>query len=43
MQAALFSALDDDAAAALRASMTEVRLPRGKVIFREVTPATVYT
>ena len=35
MQAALFSALDDDAAAALRASMTEVRLPRGKVIFRE--------
>ena len=35
MQAALFSAPDDDAAAALRASMTEVRLPRGKVIFRE--------
>ena len=34
-RAPLFSALDDDAAAALRASMTEVTLPRGETLFRE--------
>ncbi len=34
-QAPLFNALDDEAAAALRASMTESRLRRGEVLFRE--------
>ncbi len=34
-RAPLFSALDDDAAAALRASMTQVTLERGDVLFRE--------
>ena len=34
-QAPLFSALDDEAATALRASMTEYRLRRGDVLFRE--------
>ncbi len=33
--APLFSALDDDAAAALRASMVELRLSRGDVLFTE--------
>ncbi len=36
--AALFSALDDEAAAALRSSMTERRLARGEVLFREREP-----
>ncbi len=35
MQAPLFSALDAEAAAALRASMTEKRVPRSGVIFSE--------
>ena len=35
MQAPLFSALDAEAAAALRASMVERRVPRGSVIFSE--------
>jgi CRP/FNR family cyclic AMP-dependent transcriptional regulator len=34
-RAPLFSSLDDDAAAALRASMNEVTLPRGDTLFRE--------
>jgi CRP/FNR family transcriptional regulator, cyclic AMP receptor protein len=34
-RAPLFSALDDDAAAALRASMNDVTLPRGETLFRE--------
>ncbi|MGA8847139.1 MAG: Crp/Fnr family transcriptional regulator, partial [Nocardioides sp.] len=34
-QAPLFSALDDEAATALRASMSETRLRRGDVLFRE--------
>ncbi|MFL6061669.1 MAG: Crp/Fnr family transcriptional regulator, partial [Marmoricola sp.] len=34
-QAPLFGALDDDAAAALRASMAEARLRRGEVLFHE--------
>ena len=34
-QAPLFSALDDEAATALRASMTETRLRRGDVLFHE--------
>ncbi len=34
-QAPLFSALDDDAAAALRASMNETHVRRGEVVFRE--------
>jgi CRP-like cAMP-binding protein len=34
-QAPLFSALDDEAAAALRASMAETRLRRGDVLFHE--------
>ncbi|HEX6922066.1 MAG TPA: Crp/Fnr family transcriptional regulator [Actinomycetes bacterium] len=34
-QAPLFAALDEEAAAALRASMTELRLTRGKVLFNE--------
>lgn len=34
-QAPLFSALDDEAAADLRASMGETRLRRGEVLFRE--------
>ncbi|MGH3412835.1 MAG: Crp/Fnr family transcriptional regulator [Marmoricola sp.] len=34
-QAPLFSALDDEAASALRASMGETRLRRGEVLFRE--------
>ena len=34
-QAPLFSALDDEAASALRTSMTESRLRRGDVLFRE--------
>ena len=36
--APLFSALDDDAAAALRASMVEVRLAKGDVLFAEGDP-----
>jgi CRP-like cAMP-binding protein len=36
--APLFSALDDDAAAALRASMIEVRLAKGDVLFTEGEP-----
>jgi len=35
MQAPLFSALDAEAAVALRASMTEKRVPRGGIIFSE--------
>jgi CRP/FNR family cyclic AMP-dependent transcriptional regulator len=38
MQAPLFSALDAEAAAALRASMTEKRIPRSGVIFSEGEP-----
>ena len=38
MQAPLFSALDAEAAAALRASMTEKRVPRSGVIFSEGEP-----
>lgn len=38
MQAPLFSALDAEAAAALRASMVESRVPRGAVIFAEGEP-----
>ena len=34
-QAPLFSALDDEAASALRASMTDQRLRRGEVLFHE--------
>ena len=34
-RAPLFAGLDDEAAAALRAAMVEIRLPRGKVLFRE--------
>jgi CRP/FNR family cyclic AMP-dependent transcriptional regulator len=34
-QAPLFSALDDEAATALRASMAESRLRRGEVLFHE--------
>jgi CRP/FNR family cyclic AMP-dependent transcriptional regulator len=34
-RAPLFSSLDDDAAAALRASMNQVTLPRGDTLFRE--------
>jgi len=37
-QAPLFSALDDEAAAALRASMGENRLRRGEVLFHEGDP-----
>ena len=33
--APLFTALDDDAAAAMRASMVEVRLTKGDVLFTE--------
>ena len=36
--AALFSALDDDAAAALRMSMVELKLARGDVLFSEGQP-----
>jgi len=36
--APLFSALDDEGAKALRASMTEVTLPRGEVLFHEGDP-----
>ena len=36
--APLFSALDDDAAAALRASMVELRLAKGEVLFSEGDP-----
>ncbi len=36
--APLFAALDDEAAAALRASMAEVRLSRGDVLFAEGDP-----
>jgi CRP-like cAMP-binding protein len=36
--APLFSALDDDAAAALRASMVELRLAKGDVLFAEGEP-----
>ncbi len=36
--APLFAALDDDAAAALRSSMNEVELARGKVLFAEGDP-----
>lgn len=38
MQAPLFSALDAEAATALRASMVEKRVPRGDVIFAEGEP-----
>ena len=38
MQAPLFSALDAEAAAALRASMTEKRVPRSGIIFSEGEP-----
>ncbi len=38
MQAPLFSALDAEAAAALRASMTEKRVPRAGIIFSEGEP-----
>jgi CRP/FNR family transcriptional regulator, cyclic AMP receptor protein len=34
-QAPLFSALDDEAASALRASMKEIKIRRGEVLFRE--------
>ena len=34
-RAPLFRELDDEAAAALRASMVEVKLARGEVLFRE--------
>ena len=34
-RASLFSALDEDAAAALRATMLQVELPRGNVLFNE--------
>jgi CRP-like cAMP-binding protein len=34
-QAPLFSALDDEAASALRASMSETKIRRGEVLFRE--------
>ena len=34
-QAPLFSALDDEAATALRASMAETKLRRGEVLFHE--------
>ena len=34
-QAPLFSALDDEAASALRSSMSESRLRRGEVLFHE--------
>ena len=34
-QAPLFGALDDEAAMALRSSMTEARLRRGEVLFHE--------
>jgi len=34
-QAPLFSALDDEAATALRASMTEITVRRGGVLFHE--------
>ncbi|MBD0293384.1 MAG: Crp/Fnr family transcriptional regulator [Jiangellaceae bacterium] len=37
-RAPLFRELDDEAAAALRASMTEVHLARGEVLFREGDP-----
>ncbi len=37
-QAPLFSALDDEAAAALRSSMGEIRLRRGEVLFHEGDP-----
>jgi CRP-like cAMP-binding protein len=37
-QAPLFAALDDDAAAALRSSMGEVTVPRGRVLFSEGEP-----
>lgn len=36
--APLFTALDDDAAAALRASMVELRLAKGEVLFTEGEP-----
>jgi len=38
MQAPLFSALDAEAATALRASMVELRVPRGDAIFTEGEP-----
>jgi len=38
MQAPLFSALDAEAATALRASMVELRVPRGEEIFTEGEP-----
>ncbi len=37
-RAPLFAALDDDAASALRASMVEVDVPRGHVLFAEGDP-----
>ncbi len=37
-QAPLFTALDDEAAAALQGSMTQVDLPRGDVLFHEGDP-----
>ncbi len=35
MQAPLFSALDPEAAAALRAATNLIRIPKGGVLFRE--------
>ena len=38
MQSALFSALDAEGAAALRASLTEIDVPKGSVLFHEGEP-----
>ena len=37
-QAPLFAALDDEAAAALRATMVQTEVPRGQVLFHEGDP-----
>ena len=37
-QAPLFAALDDEAAAALRATMARTEIPRGQVLFHEGDP-----
>ena len=37
-QAPLFAALDDEASAALRATMTPVEVPRGQILFHEGDP-----
>ena len=42
-QAPLFSALDDEAATALRSSMAETKLRRGDVLFHEGDRATSST